>query len=143
MENNLIKENGHFENHPYAFLNENNEVVSLYLFEECENEDLLSHTLENIEEAKEYVSLCNNSKYDGSYAVSAGMKYENEMFYGQAPYSSWIKSDESPIWEAPIALPQDTHDEDGNEIEWLWDEDHKCWSRGIYIENPDQNNGDE
>jgi hypothetical protein len=139
MVDNLTRKQGHFENHPYVFLNENNEVISVYLFEECENQDLIDHVSELLETTN-IISLCKNSSYDGSYTVSPGMKYENEMFYDLAPYPSWKKSTEAPVWEAPIEIPSETHDEDGNEIEWLWDEEHKCWSRGIYIENP---NGDE
>lgn len=141
MVDNYTKIDGHFENHPYVFIDKNDKAIATYLFLECNNEEFLNNILEELE-AKEYISLCNNSKYETYHTISNGMKYENELFYAEPLYPSWQKDTEAPIWKAPIPKPTETHDDEGNEIDWGWDEEHKCWSRFIYIENPNENNGD-
>jgi len=47
-----------------------------------------------------------------------GMVYDSsrDAFYVPKPYTSWTLDDDSCLWEAPIAYP----DDDKN---WTWDED--------------------
>jgi hypothetical protein len=41
----------------------------------------------------------------------AGVGYtydkENDVFYSAKPYSSWILNEDTWLWEAPVAYPQD------------------------------------
>jgi hypothetical protein len=120
-----IKNDNHFDNHLHAFLNSNNEVIGVYNIDDCNNEDLIKHIF-NILNADKQVSLC-DSQYDGSYPISVGYVYENDMFYSNSPYPSWTKSKTSPIWEPPVPMPTEKNDSDGNILEYSWNESIKSW----------------
>ena len=63
-----------------------------------------------------------------------GMKYDsgNDVFYGQQPYPSWKIDASTWVWEAPVAMPDDTGMDDmDNPTEYVsydWDEGSTSWT---------------
>jgi len=59
----------------------------------------------------------------------AGIGYtydaDRDAFIPPTPFASWVLVEETCLWEAPIAMPEDagTEDADGNIITYTWDED--------------------
>ena len=55
--------------------------------------------------------------------AAIGMIYDSERdaFYWPQPYSSWLLNEETCIWEAPVAYPNDGQDYEWNETtkEWI------------------------
>ena len=54
----------------------------------------------------------------------AGIGYiydsERDAFYSQQPYPSWTLNDETCLWEAPVAYPDDG-------ASYVWDEETTSW----------------
>lgn len=68
---------------------------------------------------------------DGGVAIRAnfagvGYNYdkENDVFYSESPFPSWVLNKTSWTWEAPIPFP-----EDGKKH--LWIEESQSWSEGF------------
>jgi hypothetical protein len=64
---------------------------------------------------------------DGGTALRknyAGIGYiydsERDAFYSQQPYPSWTLNDETCLWEAPVAYPDDG-------ASYVWDEETTSW----------------
>jgi hypothetical protein len=59
----------------------------------------------------------------GNYA-GIGYTYDaaNDVFYGASPFPSWVLSQTTWLWEAPIAKPDDGKQYDWNETTHAWDE---------------------
>ena len=63
-----------------------------------------------------------------------GMKYDsnNDVFYPQSPYPSWVLNTSAWVWDAPVALPDDAgYDDVDNPTEYVsydWDEDSTSWT---------------
>jgi hypothetical protein len=55
----------------------------------------------------------------------AGVGYtydrDRDAFYESKPYPSWILNEETCLWEAPVAYPEDGNDYDWNETDQQWD----------------------
>ena len=51
-----------------------------------------------------------------------GMIYDSvrDAFYSPQPYPSWILNEDTCLWEAPVALPDD-------DKRYSWDEDTTAW----------------
>ena len=67
--------------------------------------------------------------------ASVGMKYDstNDVFYYPVPlYPSWVLNTSTWDWDAPVALPDDTGEDDAdNPTEFVgydWDEDSTSWT---------------
>ena len=45
-----------------------------------------------------------------------------DAFYGPQPYSSWTLNEETCLWEAPVAEPDDGKMYNWNETDQQWDE---------------------
>ena len=43
-----------------------------------------------------------------------------DAFYGPTPYASWVLNDDTCLWEAPVAKPDDGK-------EYTWNEDTTSW----------------
>ena len=66
-------------------------------------------------------------KPDGGVALRknyAGVGYiyneDKDAFIAPKPYASWVLNEDSCLWEAPVALPDDGKD-------YSWDEDSQAW----------------
>jgi hypothetical protein len=73
-----------------------------------------------------YNTINNNHMLDGTpfrgnYArIGYIWDEENEVFYSQKPYDSWVLNTDIWAWEAPIAYPDDT-------IQYQWNEELQQW----------------
>ena len=100
----------------YAFLDENNIVKQVLVFEE---EDL-----ELLNQVKNHFSLTsfmissedNKAKIDG--------ELYNGKFYPEKPYDSWIRNEELAQWDSPIPYPAV---EEGSDEVYIWDENTTSW----------------
>ena len=45
-----------------------------------------------------------------------------DAFYAQQPYPSWSLNEDSCVWEAPVAYPQD------GDV-YMWDEENQSWNK--------------
>ena len=67
------------------------------------------------------------TKMDGSIRknyAGIGFSYDStrDAFIPQKLYASWILNEETCLWEAPVAYPEDGNDYDWNETDQQWDE---------------------
>jgi hypothetical protein len=132
------KINGHFLDHPHIFINDDNKVIAKYLFNECNDEDMIENILE-ITKAKNFVCLCDGD-YTNSDEIIAGYTYENNLFYPDQPHASWIKDETSPKWIAPISEPSPRKNRDGKDIIWIWNEERINWDEAVFQEFKNEDN---
>ena len=70
----------------------------------------------------EWIQTSYNSNFRGNYA-GIGFTYdrENDVFYPQQPFPSWVLNKSIWKWEAPIPHPNET------EAGWNWNEETLSW----------------
>lgn len=70
---------------------------------------------------RENTHILGGTPFRGNYA---GIGYiwdeENNVFYPQKPYDSWVLNTDTWSWEAPVAYPDDT-------IQHQWNEELQEW----------------
>lgn len=115
----------------YAFLDENNVVTEVIVGKE-ENEDGVDWEQHygafrgQICKRTSYNTIGNTHKLGGTpYRKNyAGIGYaydlQRDAFIPPKPYNSWVLNEETCLWEAPVAIPND-----GNR--YIWDEDNQQW----------------
>ena len=63
----------------------------------------------------------NGTPYRKNYAgIGSTFDAERDAFISPKPYASWLLNEDSCLWEAPVAMP-----EDGNRYQW--DEETQSW----------------
>lgn len=115
----------------YAFLDENNVVTEVIVGKE-ENEDGVDWEQHygafrgQTCKRTSYNTIGNTHKLGGTpYRKNyAGIGYaydlQRDAFIPPKPYNSWVLNEETCLWEAPVAIPND-----GNR--YIWDEDNQQW----------------
>lgn len=83
----------HLEGHPHAFLDENNIVKAVLIFESHE-----SPLLAQVQESLSAVSIKCCCDYG---AASSGDEFFNTKFYPPKPYPEWVRDEELGQWVAP------------------------------------------
>jgi hypothetical protein len=55
--------------------------------------------------------------------ASIGYTYDEERdaFIPKKPFNSWVLNEQTCLWEAPVAMPQDNNEYNWNEINQNWD----------------------
>ena len=55
--------------------------------------------------------------------AGVGYTYDstNDVFYAPKPYASWVLDDDTCLWEAPVAYPDDDKEYEWNEDTTSWD----------------------
>jgi len=123
----------------YCFINENNIVVEVIT---GKDEDDLETLPENFASWEEYYQTkrdgltCKRTSYNtnanehlnggtafrGNYA-GIGYIYdsENDVFYAEQPYPSWLLNESTWTWNPPIPYPDDDLIYDWNEETESWD----------------------
>lgn len=96
----------------YAFI-KNNEVINIVVFED-ETEELLEH-FKTIFELDEIVESQDRAAIGGLYIK------EKNIFVGIKPFNSWTLNEETYLWEAPVAYPEDGNNYVWNESTISWD----------------------
>jgi hypothetical protein len=139
----------------FAKINDNNEVLSVFYIDDekiknnegVETEFIGQQYLEthNNWPAEKWIKTSYNTKHNihqnnktpfrGNYA---GIGYiwdsKNNMFFGEKPFPSWVKNISTASWEAPIAKPDLTSEQESQNIAqthtWTheWDENNQSWN---------------
>jgi hypothetical protein len=107
----------------YAFLNENNVVTEVIAgIDETE-------LIEGLDTETWYGNfrgqVCKRTSYNGNYRKNyAGIGYtydaERDAFIAPKPFESWVLDEETCLWEAPVAYPDDGE-------RYTWDEATLSW----------------
>jgi hypothetical protein len=108
----------------YAFLDENNIVTEVIVgIDETE-------LIEDLDTETWYGNFrgqtCKRTSYNGNYRKNyAGVGYtynaELDAFIAPKPFESWLLDEETCLWEAPVAYPDDGE-------RYIWDEQAKDWA---------------
>jgi hypothetical protein len=69
---------------------------------------------------------CKRTSYNGNYRknyAGLGYKYDEvlDAFVPPKPYESWILNEDTALWEAPTAYPDDGESYTWNEEDLSWD----------------------
>ena len=104
----------HLEWHNHAFLNENNKVINISVFEESAHGSQLLEDVKNQLGATSVVCCCD---YGTAYV---GGDWTGTEFRPASPYPSWIWNTQEKLWEVPIPMPTD-------DKFYLWDEPTLSW----------------
>jgi hypothetical protein len=69
---------------------------------------------------------CKRTSYNGNYRknyAGLGYKYDEALdaFIPPKPYESWILNEDTALWEAPVAYPEDGGMYSWNEEDGSWD----------------------
>lgn len=120
----------------FAKLNENNEVVSVYV---VANEVIVDENNNEVEQlgidflnelygtTSVYKQTSYNNTFRKNYA-GIGFTYDatRDAFIPPQKYTSWTLNEETCQWESPIPLPNDAV-RNGGDIKYLWNEDTQTW----------------
>ena len=79
-----------------------------------------------------WVQTSYNNNFRKNYA-GVGYTYDSDLdaFYAPQPYPSWTLNEDTCLWEAPVAYPDD-------DKMYAWDEEVQNWA--ILEEQPMENN---
>ena len=124
----------------YSLLNENNEVINVITGIDEDDLETLPEgfaSWEEYYETKRDGLTCKRTSYNtqanehlnegtpfrGNYA-GIGHTYDpdNDVFYAQPDYPSWVLNEDTWTWEAPIPRPDPQTDYVWNEEDQTWDE---------------------
>ena len=69
--------------------------------------------------------VCKRTSYNGNYRKNyAGIGYtydaERDAFIAPKPFESWLLDEDSCLWQAPVAYPNDGE-------QYIWDEESVSW----------------
>lgn len=106
----------HLATHTHAYVDKNNKVVNLLVFQEKDhNSDLINDFL-FINNAVQAICCCTFG------IANIGDTWTGAEFQTPAPYLSWVWDSIARNWNPPIAMPEDGED-------YAWDEDIKNWKQ--------------
>ena len=127
----------------YSFLNDENIVVEVITGKDEDDLETLPEgfaSWEEYYETKRDGLTCKRTSYNtqagenlnggtafrGNYA-GIGYTYDpdNDVFYSQQPFPSWIMNEETWTWEPPTPKPLDLTQDDGNM--YMWNESSQSW----------------
>jgi hypothetical protein len=111
----------------YAFIDNNNVVVSVLYFETEPNDiDIFTQG----QEVVTGISPLRPFKVTDEYAnCGIGMVFTNDEFRPQQPYPSWLWDNTKKIWVAPQVHPELLYGAHG--VSYEWDEDNQKWNRVV------------
>lgn len=103
----------HLEWHQHAFLDNNNIVINVAVFDESAHDHQLLEDIKSSLNATSVVCCCTHG------LGNIGDTWNGSIFIPPSPYPSWIWSDSSRQWQAPVPMPEDDT--------YIWDEVSKTW----------------
>jgi hypothetical protein len=108
----------------YAFLDENNIVTEVIVG--IDETELIEDTDPEVWYANFRGQVCKRTSYNGNYRKNyAGIGYtydeERDAFIPPKPYFSWLLDEDTCLWEAPVAYPDDGEIYSWNEEDGSWD----------------------
>lgn len=128
----------------YAFINEENIVVEVIVGKDENDTEKLPLVDESWEQHYQrfrdgltclrtsYNTKSNQHNNDGvafrgNFAIVGGnYDPDNDVFYDQQPYPSWVLNEDTWEWESPVPYPTLEENEDGNPS-YLWNEEDQEW----------------
>jgi hypothetical protein len=105
----------HLTEHQHAFLDENNTVINVVVFEESAHDSPLLNDIQSAVGAVKIICCCTVGQIAG-----VGYTWVDNEFRNPQPFPSWIWDVENKGWKAPVAYPADKK-------LYLWDEDTLSW----------------
>lgn len=105
----------------FAFLDENNKVIDIFIFEE-ENPDI--NLLEDIKKQIQAHDFKSCSIYGTAFINGF---FINDFFVKPKPFPSWVLNEETKEWESPIGQPLDN-------VHVFWDEENLTWQPFVNLE---------
>jgi len=91
----------HLDDHRHAFIDNNNKVIEVFVFEESAHDSILLEEVKNLVGAVEAICCCTHGKaHINSY-------WRNGEFTEPQPYPSWIYNETEKDWDAPVPMPTD------------------------------------
>lgn len=115
----------HLEWHQHAFLNEDNKVVDVIVFDENSHNSELLNVIAN---GRAILCCCSVG------LCSIGETWNGTGFIPVSPFPSWVWNETKKEWEAPIPQPSNI---DGSI--YAWDENSKSWLEVIPQDEPAPN----
>lgn len=115
----------------YAFLNENNVVTNVIVGKDEGAFDWEAYYSMKVGQVCKRTSYNTQAGKHTSGGVpfrknfaGIGYKYDaqRDAFIPAQPYGSWNLNEQSCLWEAPVAMPQDGE-------EYMWDEPSISWNK--------------
>jgi hypothetical protein len=104
----------HLMSHDHAFIDENNKVINVAVFNETDHDSQLLEDIRIAEGATQVICCC---IFGAAYV---GDTWTGTEFQTISPFNSWVWNKEKHYWESPIPRPDETHN-------YQWDEDIKNW----------------
>jgi hypothetical protein len=108
----------------YAFLDKDNIVTEVIVG--IDETELIEDTDPEVWYGNFRGQACKRTSYNGNYRKNyAGIGYtydeERDAFIPPKPYSSWLLDEDTCLWEAPVAYPDDGEIYSWNEEDGSWD----------------------
>lgn len=104
----------------FANINENNEVVNVIVIEDQYENDGQNYINNVLGLSGEWIQTSYTNSIRGNFASKKSIyDRENDVFYSQQPFPSWVLNNEWQ-WEAPIPYPT-------TDTLLGWDEDTLSW----------------
>lgn len=103
----------HLEWHQHAFIDENNIVKNVAVFDEWAHDHQLLEDIRIANNAKQTVCCCTFG------LANIGDTWTGTEFRPPQPFSSWSWNDSKKQWQAPTSMPEDGF--------YIWKEDIKSW----------------
>jgi hypothetical protein len=114
----------HLEFHPHAFIDSNNTVINIAVFNESDHNEEIINAACLINGGVQAICCCVFGE------TMIGATWTGTKFIPVPVYESWIWNDGLNIWESPIPQPTDGI--------YDWNEDTKSWDLiGLFEENPE------
>jgi hypothetical protein len=113
----------HLEFHPHAFIDANNIVINIAVFNESDHNEEIINDACLLNGGIQAVCCCIFGM------ATVGATWTGTKFIPVAPYKSWIWNDKLNVWEPPITQPT-------NGI-YTWNEETISWDLiELFEENP-------
>ena len=104
----------HLEWHQHAFIDENNTVINIAVFDESAHNHQLLEDIRIANNAKQVICCC-------QYGLPGiGWTWTESEFIEPRPFPSWTWDGENKKWISPIPKPDDGL--------WFWDEENQRWN---------------
>lgn len=91
----------HLDDHRHAFIDSNNKVIEILVFDETAHDSDILEQVKNAIGASDVLCCCTNGQ-----AFVNGY-WRNNEFTPPQPYASWIYDETNKDWVAPIPMPTD------------------------------------
>jgi len=106
----------HLEGHNHAFIDNNNKVIAVVVFQESDHDSQLLEDIKNSYGAKQTVCCCTFG------FANAGDFWTGTEFQVPSPHKGWIWDSTTKLWNPPVPEPDDG-------FAYYWDNEAESWVR--------------